>query len=103
MSTQLEMFEPVTAPSTSVLGLVVILEDRPCPCGEVKVTIGASTAMHHASLICTACERFRGWMSKETHGFIAAIVDSVGRPTEPIVARFKNSRASVDTPQQQSN
>jgi hypothetical protein len=97
MSTQMEMF-PIAAPSTSAVGLVMVLEDRPCPCGEVKVTIGASAAMHHASLACATCERHRGWLSGETHRFITDIIDNVGRPTEPIVARFKNSRASVDAP-----
>jgi hypothetical protein len=98
MSIQLDMFEPITAPSTSLLGLVMITEERPCPCGERKVVIDASAGPHYGSLICTVCERHRGWLSGPTHSFITNIIDSVGRPTEPIVARFKNSRASVDTP-----
>jgi hypothetical protein len=103
MDSQLEMFAPVTVSSTSVLGLMVVLEERPCSCGELKVTIGASAGPHHGALVCTACERHRGWLSGETHRFITDVIDNVGRPTEPIVARFKNSRLSVNTPQQQSN
>jgi hypothetical protein len=105
MDSQLELFEPATVPSTSVVGLVIITEERPCPCpcGELKVTVGASAGPHHAALTCTSCKRHRGWLSGETYRFIIGVIDSFGRPTEPIVAKFKNSRASVNTPQQQSN
>ena len=97
MNAQCEMFESVIAPSTSVIGLHVILP-RLCHCGAITAVIGASVGPHYGSLRCPVCERHRGWVSSETYHFIINTIDSFGRPTEPITVTFRNSRTSADTP-----
>lgn len=95
---QIEMFGTVV-PSTSIVGLMVLLEERPCQlCGSLEATIGASAGPHCASLICAACSRHRGWLSAATYSFITNTVDTFGRTHEPITVRFKNSRNRADTP-----
>jgi hypothetical protein len=85
MSAQHDLFEPVTAASTSLIGMQVNLQRRPCLCGGVTITIGASVGPHYAALKCSACDRHRGWLSAETAHFLINIIDNFGRPTEPVV------------------
>jgi hypothetical protein len=100
MSAQIDLFGPVTtAPSTSLIGLQVTLERRPCLCGGITVTVGSSVGPHYAVLKCSACDRYRGWLSHDTAHFLNTIIDNFGRPTEPVVVR--NSRTSADDSQSQ--
>jgi hypothetical protein len=87
--------EQATASSTTAVGLQVILP-RPCQCGESIAVIGSSRRPHHASVVCSRCEIHRGWVSGETYCFISAVIDKIGRPTEPITVS-RNSRKSADT------
>jgi hypothetical protein len=76
-----------TEPSTSLIGLTIILP-RPCrACGEVMATIGSSKGPHCAALFCVSCATHVAWMSREVFDFVCAIVDHVGRPEEAIVVR----------------
>ena len=96
---QLALFEEATAISTSaVVGLRVILPGRFCICGHNIAAIGSSRGPHHASLICSRCGVHRGWVSGETYRFISTIIDTIGRPVEPINVTT-NSRACVDDQQ----
>ena len=64
--------------------------EMPTPCLNCTrnvATIGPGKKPHRASLRCTACMRFRGWVSIETFNFITDLVRQFGRPTEPIVVR----------------
>jgi hypothetical protein len=71
---------------TDLIGIAVVMP-APCPrCNGTFAAIGAGRGPHAASLRC-ACGRHLGWMSKESHGFIAATVRQFGRPTEPIQIR----------------
>ncbi len=97
MSAQLTLFGS-TVSSTSVLGLEVKMPWRPCQCGAVTATIGSSAGPHCASLHCTRCDSFQGWLCAESYYFVAGIVDHFGRPTDPIIVKPKNSRASADAP-----
>jgi hypothetical protein len=56
-------------------------DDRPCPkCGGITATLGASAAMHEASLICT-CTRFIGWLAAwPTDAVICAAATGAEQP-----------------------
>src|SRR5262249_8329481 len=76
-----DLFGGITMPSTSIVGLMVVLEERPaCACGSFEATIGASAGPHCASLLCAYCQRHRGWLSAETFSFVTEIADLFGRP-----------------------
>jgi hypothetical protein len=78
-----------TAPSTSLIGLAVLMPSD-CPaCGARAAVLGSSRAMHHAAIRCAECDRHRGWVSAAFAAFVGAIVDEFGRPTEPIVLRSR--------------
>jgi hypothetical protein len=70
----------------SLHDLAVHLPDA-CRCSAVEVTIGAGSGPHVAALHCADCGAHRGWLSRETHNFIAETVSLCGRPTAPIVIR----------------
>ena len=90
---QLTLFESST-PSTSIIGLTVILP-RPCrSCGETATTIGSSRGPHHAALHCVACGTHVGWMGRESYDFVIAIVDRFGRPDTAITVRESVNRPS---------
>jgi hypothetical protein len=96
MTAQANLFPELTASSTSVVGLEVILP-RPCQCGEPLAVIGSSRGPHHACLRCCRCGRHRGWLSAETFRFLSNAIDNFGPPTEPITVTM-NSRMSADAP-----
>jgi hypothetical protein len=99
MSSQVLLFPELAPPSSSVVGLEIILTHS-CDCGECIAIVG-SCGPHHASLICPRCGVHRGWLPGETYRFINTIIDTFGRPTEPIVVTT-NSRARVDDQQLQT-
>lgn len=80
------MFSRGTEPSTSALGILVAMPHA-CPCGGGAAVIGSSCGPHHGRLICATCGRWRGWASAATFACIADVIDTAGRPTEPIVVR----------------
>jgi hypothetical protein len=86
---QFDMF--ATAPSTSLVGLQILMSGRCQFCGSNAGVLGSSRAMHYAAVICTRCNRHRGWLSRESASFINSIIDQFGRPTAPIVVRNKSS------------
>ena len=88
--TQADFFPELTASSTSVVGLEVILP-RPCRCGESVAVVGSSKGPHHASVVCSRCGVHRAWLSGTTAAFLDAILEHFGRPTEPITVTM-NSR-----------
>ncbi len=83
---QLDFFAGTTAPSTSMVGLLIRLP-RECRCGSVEFTIGSSKNFHHAGLFCADCGAHGGWMSGESFSFINGIIDQFGKPTAPIIVR----------------
>ena len=83
-----------TVPSTSLIGLAVILP-RPCrACGDTMATIGSSRGPHCAALHCVACGQHVGWMSRESFDFVAAVIDRFGRPGSAITVRESVNRPS---------
>ena len=90
---QLSMFDTVTTPSSSPIGLDVILPRQCHDCGSDTAIIGSSAGPHHARLECRGCGRHRGWLSAGTFRFLSDVIDNFGRPTEPIIV---NSRKSAD-------
>ena len=90
---QLTLFESTT-PSTSVLGLTVVLPRKCRSCGETMATVGSSKGPHHAELHCIACGVHVGWMGRESFNFVAAIIDRFGRPVSAIVVRESVNRPS---------
>ena len=84
-SAQLDLF---ISPSP-LLGLRVVRSD-PCPkCWSFTAAIGTGKPPHVASLICAVCHRFV--LPKAEHDFIDSVVTECGRPTEPIVLRFRST------------
>ena len=92
---QLSMFT-ATTPSSSPVGLSVVLP-KPCrSCGADTAVIGSSAGPHHASLACSRCGVHRGWLSGTTFRFLSDVIDGFGRPTEPIVIRHNQSVPTTD-------
>jgi hypothetical protein len=89
---QLDLFgsSVATVPSTSILGLSVILpKERACAaCGSINATVGSSGGPHYARYLCASCGGFVGWMRGETYAFVCEVVDQFGRPTESISIRM---------------
>jgi hypothetical protein len=96
---QLSMFES-TSPSSSPIGLTVIVP-KPCSnCGSDAAVIGSSRGPHHASLLCECCGGHRGWLSGSTYKFLSDVIENFGRPAEPILVRQNQSPPSgADKPQ----
>jgi hypothetical protein len=83
-----DLFGTTTLPSTSIVGLLVSMADRPCrTCGSTNFVVGAGKAMHAASVMCSACGRHGGWVSQASYAFINEVVDVFGRPEQPIIVR----------------
>jgi hypothetical protein len=93
---QLTLFESTT-PSSSPIGLSVIVP-KPCGnCGSDSAIIGSSRGPHHASLLCECCGGHRGWLSGITFHFLSDVIENFGRPTEPILIRHNQSVPTTDT------
>jgi hypothetical protein len=92
---QLTLFDAVTTPSSSPVGLDVILPGQCHDCGSDTAIIGSSAGPHSARLKCCGCGRHRGWLSASTFRFLSDVIDNFGRPTEPITVTT-NSRKSAD-------
>jgi len=96
MNAQAELFPKLTPPSTSPIGLPVILPHRCSNCGAEEAVIGSSRRPHYARLNCSYCGLHRGWMRSTTFGFIKTIIDTIGRPTAPIMISQNSRREGVD-------
>jgi hypothetical protein len=88
---QFDLFGDVTIPSTSLLGLAVILPRLCRACDETMATIGSSKGPHHAALHCVGCGNHVGWLGRESFDFVCAIIDHFGRPEAAIVVRESGS------------
>jgi hypothetical protein len=87
------MFE-TTAPSSSPVGLTVILP-KPCSnCGLNSTVIGSSVGPHYARLNCECCGSHRGWLRAATYKFLSDVIVNLGRPSEPILVRLNQSPPS---------
>jgi hypothetical protein len=82
-----------TVPSTSLIGLTVVLPRRCRACGDNMATIGSSKGPHPAALHCV-CGNHVGWMGRESYDFVTAIIDNFGRVEDPIVVRKPVNRFS---------
>jgi hypothetical protein len=79
--------------ATPLEGLVVKLDreiDRKFPCCNNFATIAAGKAMHAGALLCSGCNRHRGWLSKETAGQLLETMRLFGPLTEKPVIRDKS-------------
>jgi hypothetical protein len=78
---------PVANPiNDPVHGLIVKVVDA-CKCGSHVLAIGPGKEPHKASLRCTDCNSFRGWLSLTTWTFLAELCRNGLRPSEPIEVR----------------
>jgi hypothetical protein len=101
MSAQLDMFGAVPVDEGNLVGLKVQLDrpiDRERPCCNSICTIGAGKAQHAGELLCSGCGRHRGWLSKETAKWIAAVVSKFGAPTAPIIVRKAHTFEEEEAP-----
>jgi hypothetical protein len=79
----LDMFGSMIAtPSSSPVGLAIILRRPCCNCGDERATIGNSAGPHAARLNCCGCGDHRGWLSAATFKFLCDVIDNFGRPIE---------------------
>jgi len=69
-------------------GIVVEL-DRGCAwCGHAAlVIVGPGSGPHAAALACPHCHRTGGWLPKEAAAFITEVIETFGRPVEPVIIR----------------
>ncbi len=94
---QLEMFgSTIATPSSSPVGLAVILSKLCGNCGSDIATIGSSTGPHYARLNCECCGGHRGWLSGATYRFLSDVIENFGRPNEPIEIRHNQSVPITD-------
>jgi hypothetical protein len=97
---QLSMFGVITPPSTSPVGLSVILPRQCSNCGSDSAIVGSSAGAHHARLNCYGCGSHRGWLSGAAFKFLSDVIDNFGRSNEPIEIRRNQSPPSgADNPQ----
>jgi hypothetical protein len=84
---QPDLFGTVT-PSTSALGLLVVLPQACGGCGSAVGVVGSSAGPHFARRTCANCGRFHSWMPATDFKFVAEVIDVTGgRPHEAIVVR----------------
>jgi hypothetical protein len=82
--------------SSPWIGLAVEIERGLLCCDNNIAIIGASTAMHAASLRCAKCGRHRGWLPAAAIPFLEQTMQHFGRPTEPIVLRMEHINMARD-------
>ena len=100
---QSDIFGTLT-PSSSPVGLFVILPKQCGNCGSDHAIVGSSRGPHHASVFCDCCGSHRGWLSGTTYRFLSDVIENFGRPNEPIEIRRNQSPPSgADHSQPQSN
>jgi hypothetical protein len=90
---QLDLFEPVTLPSSPaplpvspIAGLTVSLPGQ-CRCGCRLGVIGSSSGLHEHRIDCKQCGNWRQWLGKTESDFIRAISEKFGAPPTPIIIR----------------
>jgi hypothetical protein len=99
---QLAMFE-TTTPSSSPIGLSVLLP-KPCSnCGSDSTIIGSSAGPHYGRLNCECCGSHRGWLSGSTYKFLSDVIENFGRPNKPIEIRHNQSVPIADATAQAVN
>jgi hypothetical protein len=62
--TQLELIATFHGTRNLPKGTTVQTNQRCRHCGEINLVLGPGKAMHAASLSCSKCRRFVGWMPK---------------------------------------
>jgi hypothetical protein len=102
MNAQLSMFQNVTTPSSSPVGLGVILPKQCTDCGSDSAIIGSSRGPHHAALLCECCGSHRGWLRGTTYKILCDVIENFGRPTEPILIRHNQSVPTTDATARQA-
>jgi hypothetical protein len=90
---QLDLFRPLPPPDP-MRGVVVRLPS-PCRCGAAGAMIAEGAGPHIASLVCTKCETRRGWLPHKAHTFLSGILNTFGRPIEPITIRRRGARRNI--------
>src|SRR5262249_47121489 len=92
MAIQLDLFAAVAAtPASALQSLAVQLPDC-CQCGSYQAVIGEGKGPHRASLICSECQRHRGWMTHESHAFVTEFTEKFGKSATAIQIRRKSLR-----------
>ena len=84
-----------------LIGLRVRLKraiDRRQPCHGNLGEIHPGRGPHAYRLLCTACGRFRGWLSKPVAEFLAEVVRVGGVPDEPLTLRDATLEAREELP-----
>jgi hypothetical protein len=82
---QPDLFGTTVTPSTSALGLLVVLPHA-CPCGSTTGAIGSSCGPHAAKAVCAQCGKFLRWLPATALAGINEQIDHIGgRPAAPIV------------------
>jgi hypothetical protein len=77
----------LTLPSTSLVGLRMLMGGR-CPeCRSNSAVLGSSAGPHHARICCTDCGRFHSWLGGECAEFLKTFIDIFGRPQHPLSVR----------------
>jgi len=92
--------EPATD-AGNLTGLKVKLDrpvDRERPCCRNVCNIGPGKGPHAGELLCSGCGRHRGWLSKETAKWIAAVVSKFGAPTAPMIVRKAHTLEEEEAP-----
>jgi hypothetical protein len=84
---QQELFNSTQSP---IIGLSVDLTEdfggKRC-CGNQIAEIHSGKGPHVGEFRCVRCGRHRGWLSKSTAEWIEQVIESFGRPTDPIKFR----------------
>jgi hypothetical protein len=61
--------------------------DRDSPCCKNLAFVRPGHGPHAAELRCTQCNRFRGWLPRQTLSFLDDVTTRFGAPLEPLVLK----------------
>jgi hypothetical protein len=82
---------------SGILGLQVTTEDGACKhCGTDTAIVRAGKAMHAAALLCSACGRFRQWLSADAVENVGDLYHASKRMFGPPDVRIRTKRIPQD-------
>ena len=77
----------VEAPLVDLTVKLARAADKEKPCHRNLAIIHPGRGPHAGELRCADCDRHRGWLSKETGGWLLSVISKFGAPDGPLTIR----------------